>query len=274
MSFFLTFGATPTKATDAVSGYISSYTVKTDSVADWNSVPGTSISSNSIERNGKGVISFSAGRGTSSLETSFSVGSMPSVEFDITTLTFKFLLYVEDISSIKDQNGKFIGGELGFYGKKIYTVKTEGDNVGEVFAEEPVYYKWNLSDLNLKQGWNRLTLNFKTAETDSIVNDYTFDGISEFKIMMNKRDSSNLVIALDNAEVCVLSLMEDGQVVEPLTDTYTKKDLAIAGSLAAAVVGGLAVGCYIWAKKDEKRRLKERRAKALARKQSRKSDEQ
>lgn len=274
MSFFLTFGATPTNATDSVSGYISSYTVNTGDKVNWSSSEGTSISSDLIERNGKNVVSFSAARGTQSLETSFSVTSMPTVEFDITTLTFKFLLYVEDISSIKDKNGKFLGGELGFYGKKIYTVKSEGENSGEVFAEEPVYYKWNLSDLNLKQGWNRLTLNFKTAETDNIVNNYTFEGITEFKIVMNKNNSSNLVVALDNAEVCVLSLLEDGQVVEPLTDTYTNKELAIAGSIAAVVVGGLAAGCYIWAKKEEKRRIRERRAKALARRSRKNEDDE
>ena len=68
--------------------------------------------------------------------------------------------------------------------------------------------------------------------------------------------------------------MDDGQVVEPLTDTYTNKELAIAGGIAAVVVGGIAAGCYIWAKKEEKRRIRDRRAKALARKNRKSEDDE
>ena len=292
MSFFLTFGATPTKATDSVSGYITRYTVNTAGRSDWTGSDGTSVSSTAIERNGNNVISFSSGKGSTSLSASTKVSSMPTIEFDITTLTFKLLLYIDDISAIKDRSGNFLGGEIGFYGTKVYTVTSEDstdensesdessentENSAEsqpetVFAEEPVYYTWDLSDISLKQGWNRLTLNFKTADTDNVVNAFTFEDITEFRVTVNKNNSANLTVAFDNAEICVLSISEGGEVIEPITDTQTTKELAIAAGIAAAVVGGISAACFIMAKKDEKRRLRERKAKALARKQQNKSD--
>lgn len=282
MSFFLTFGATPTKATDSVSGYISRYTVNTANKTDWTGSDGTTVSASSVERNGNNVISFNSGSGNTSLSASFHTTSMPTIEFDITTLTLKLLFYIDDISAIKARDGSFLGGEIGFYGTKIYTVQsvpetetTEGETTETpepetVFAEEPVYYTWDLADISLKQGWNRLTLNFKTAETDNVVNAFTFEGITEFRITVNKNNAANLTVALDNTEVCVLSIAEDGEVIEPITDTHTAKELAVAAGIAVAVVGGVSAACYILAKKDEKRRIRERRAKALARKQQNK----
>lgn len=272
MSFFLTFGATPTKATDSVSGYISRYTVNTSGRAEWTGAEGTTVSSNSVERNGKNVISFSSGKGNTSLSASFQVTSMPTVEFDVTTLSLKLLLYIDDISAIKARDGSFLGGEIGFYGKKIYTTETEpveGKEPTVIFAEEPVFYKWDLGDISLKKGWNRLTLNFKTAETDNVVNDFTFEGITEFRITANKNSAANLTVALDNTEVCVLSIAEDGKVIEPITDTHTAKEIAVAAGIAVALVGGVSAACYALAKKEEKRRIRERRARILARKQNR-----
>ncbi len=269
MSFFLTFGATPTKATDSVSGYVSSYTINTSNKADWNQSEGTVVSDSLVERNGKKVVSFSANSSVDSLQASFSVGSMPTTEFDITSLTFKFLLYIDDINAIKDRSGSFLGGELGFYGKKIYSVETEpieGEAPTVSYIEEPVYYTWDLSQIDLKKGWNRLTLNFKTAETDYVSNEYTFEGITEFRITMKKNIAANLVVAMDNAEICVLSIAEDGKVIEPITDTYSAKELAIAAGVAVAVVGGCMTAGYIWAKKEETRRRRERKARAMARK--------
>ena len=71
MSFFLTFGATPTKATDSVSGYISRYTVETTGKKAWTGAENTTVSDSAVERNGNKVISFSAGKGSTSLEASF-----------------------------------------------------------------------------------------------------------------------------------------------------------------------------------------------------------
>ena len=71
---------------------------------------------------------------------------------------------------------------------------------------------------------------------------------------------------MDNAEICVLSIAEDGKVIEPITDTYSAKELAIAAGVAVAVVGGCMTAGYIWAKKEEKRRRRERKARAMARK--------
>lgn len=268
MSFFLTFGATPTKATDSVSGYITRYTINTSEKTNWKESEGTTISTSSVDRNGKNVVSFSANSSVDSLEASFAVDSMPSTEFDITSLTFKFLLYIDDIDAIKDRSGKFLGGELGFYGKKIYAVESEvleGDTPSVSYIEEPVFYTWDISQINLKKGWNRLTLNFKTASTDYVVNDYTFEGITEFRLTMKKNVAANLVVALDNAEICVLSIAEDGKVIEPITDRYSPKELAIAASVAAVVVGGFTAAGYFWAKKEEKRRRRERKARAMAR---------
>ncbi len=268
MSFFLTFGATPTKATDSISGYVSSYTINTSNDADWKESEGTVVSDSLVERNGKKVVSFSANSSVDSLQASFSVGSMPTTEFDITSLTFKFLLYIEDINAIKDRNGNYLGGELGFYGKKLFSVETEpveGEAPTVSYIEDPVYYTWDLSQLNLKKGWNRLTLNFKIAETDHIVNEYTFEGITEFRITMKKNIAANLVVAMDNAEICVLSIAEDGKVIEPITDTYSTKELAIAAGVAVTVVGGFMTAGYLWAKKEEKRRRRERKARAMAR---------
>ena len=267
MSFFLTFGATPTKATDSVSGYISRYTVNTADSSGWKSAEGTPVSDSYVERNGKKVVSFSATNVAESLSASFAVGEMPSTQFDITSLTFKFLLYIDDVNSIKDRSGNFLGGEIGFYGKKIYTTEAVEGEEPEAFAEEPVYFTWDLSDIVLKKGWNRLTLNFKTAETDSVVNDFTFEGITEFRLTVNKGTTTNLVVALDNAEICVLSISEDGEIVQPITDTYSVKELAVAAGVAAALVGGVVTAGYIWAKKEEKRRLRARRARARARRQ-------
>lgn len=267
MSFFLTFGATPTKATDSVSGYISRYTVNTADSSGWKSAEGTTVSDSYVERNGKKVVSFSATNVAESLSASFAVGEMPSTQFDISSLTFKFLLYIDDVNAIKDRSGNFLGGEIGFYGKKIYTTEAVEGEEPEAFAEEPVYFTWDLSDVVLKKGWNRLTLNFKTAVTDSVVNDFTFEGITEFRLTVNKSTATNLVVALDNAEICVLSISEDGEIVQPITDTYSVKELAVAAGVAAALVGGVITAGYVWAKKEEKRRLRARRARARARRQ-------
>lgn len=282
MSFFLAFGATPTKATDSVSGYISRYTVNTSGRSEWDSAEGTKVSSTAVERNGNKVISFNSSNGSKSLSASCKISSMPAVEFDITTLTLKLLLYIDDISAIKARDGSFLGGEIGFYGKKIYTVQTVPDTENPedetsepaepetVFAEEPVFYSWDLADISLKQGWNRLTLNFKTAETDNVVNAFTFEGITEFRITVNKNSAADLTVALDNTEIGVLSIAENGEVIEPITDTQTAKELAVAAGIAVAVVGGISAACYLMAKKDEKRRIRERREKIRARKQQNK----
>ncbi len=270
MSFFLTFGATPTKATDSVSGYISRYTVNTSSKNAWTGAENTKVSDSSVERNGSKVISFNAGKGETKLEASFAVGSMPAIEFDVSTLTLKFLLYIEDLDAIRDRSKNFLGGEIGFYGKKVYTVETEtveGEAPSVSTIEEPVYYTWNLADISLKQGWNRLTLNFKTAKTDNAVNEFTFEGITEFRIAVNKNSAADLTVALDNTEVCVLTIAEDGKVIEPITDTHTTKQLAIAAGITAVVIGGATAACYVMAKKEEKRRRRQRRARALAKKQ-------
>ena len=97
------------------------------------------------------------------------------------------------------------------------------------------------------------------------MNDYTFEGITEFRLTMKKNVAANLVVALDNAEICVLSIAEDGKVIEPITDRYSPKELAIAASVAAVVVGGFTAAGYFWAKKEEKRRRRERKARAMAR---------
>ena len=275
MSFFLTFGATPTKATDSISGYITRYTVNTADSAGWSSGERTTVSDTSVERNGKRVVSFYADRDAEAMSATFTLGEMPSTEFDVTSLTFKFLLYIDDINAVKDRSGNLLGGKIGFYGKKIYTTETEaadGEGSSEVFAEEPVYFTWDLSTVSLKKGWNRLTLNFKTAETDRVVNGYTFEGITEFRLTLNKSTTSDLTVALDNAEICVLSIAEDGEIVKPITDTYSVKEIAVAAGIAAAVVGGLTAAGYIWAKKEEKRRLRERRARARARRQREKKE--
>ncbi len=284
MSFFLTFGATPTKATDSVSGYISRYTVNTSGRAEWKGSDGTTVSSTAVQRNGNNVISFNSGKNTETLSAAFKVTSMPTIEFDITTLTLKLLLYIDDISAIKARDGSFLGGEIGFYGTKVYAVQnvtepetSEGETSEPaepetVFAEEPVYYTWDLADISLKQGWNRLTLNFKTADTDNVVNAFTFEGITEFRITVNKNNAANLTVALDNTEVCVLSIAEDGEVIEPITDTQTAKELAVAAGIAVAVVGGISAACYVMAKRDEKRRIRERREKLRARKQQKEQE--
>ena len=129
------------------------------------------------------------------------------------------------------------------------------------------YYTWNLADISLKQGWNRLTPNFKTAKTDNAVNEFTFEGITEFRIAVNKNSAADLTVALDNTEVCVLTIAEDGKVIEPITDTHTTKQLAIAAGITAVVIGGATAACYVMAKKEEKRRRRQRRARALAKKQ-------
>ena len=275
MSFYLTFGATPTKATDSIAGYITRYTVNTSDISDWSEFEGTTVSTSLVERNGKNVVSFSANTIVDKLKTSFAVGSMPNVKFDLTSLTFKFLLYIDDINAIKDRSGNFLGGEIGFYGNKIYSVETEpieGETPSVSYIEEPVYYSWDLSQINLKKGWNRLTLNFKIANTDYVAKDYTFEGITEFRLTINKNTAADLVVALDNAEICVLSITEDGKVIEPITDTYSIKELAIAASVAAVVVGGFTAAGYLWAKKEEKRRRRERKARAMARKQREQRD--
>jgi len=270
MSFFLTFGATPTKATDSVSGYISRYTLTTSDMAGWSGAENTNISDSSVERNGKYVVSFSSTGSADSLEASFAVGSMPTTNYDITSLTFKFLLYIDDINAIKDRSGNFLGGEIGFYGKKIYSVETEtveGETPSVTYIEEPVYYTWDLSSINLKKGWNRLTLNFKTANTDNVFSEYAFEGITEFRLKMNKNKAAKLEVAMDNAEISVLSIAEDGKVIEPITDTHSVVELAVAAGIAAVVVGGVTAAGYLWAKKEEKRRRRERRARARARRE-------
>ena len=275
MSFFLTFGTTPTKATDSVSGYISRYTLTTSDMVGWSGAENTNISDSSVERNGKYVVSFSAPSSVDYLESSFSVGSMPTTNYDITSLTFKFLLYIDDINAIKDRSGNFLGGEIGFYGKKIYSVETEpveGDTPSVTYIEEPVYYTWDLSSINLKKGWNRLTLNFKTENTDNVFSEYTFEGITEFRLKMNKNKAAKLEVAMDNAEISVLSIAEDGKVIETITDTHSVTELAVAAGIAAVVVGGVTAAGYLWAKKEEKRRRRERRARARARREREQQD--
>lgn len=272
MSFFLTFGATPTKATDSLNGYVSRYTIQTHGRSDWDGGEGTAVSASTVERNGKYVISFYAGNGSENLTASYGITSMPAVNFDVTTLTFKLLLYVDDIGAIKDSNGNFLGGEIGFYGKKIHSTPSE-DGSENIIAEEDVFYTWDLSQINLKKGWNRLTLNFKTAKTDSVPTAYTFEGITEFRITARKNNAANLIVAVDNAEVCILSIESDGSPVAPITDTHTVKELALAAGVAFAIVGGITAGIYVHSKKEEQRRLRERRAKIRARKEARQNQE-
>ena len=143
----------------------------------------------------------------------------------------------------------------------------EGDTPSVTYIEEPVYYTWDLSSINLKKGWNRLTLNFKTANTDNVFSEYTFEGITEFRLKMNKNKAAKLEVAMDNAEISVLSIAEDGKVIEPITDTHSVAELAVAAGIAAVVVGGVTAAGYLWAKKEEKRRRRERRARARARRE-------
>lgn len=264
MSCLLSFCVGSTKAASSVSGYVCTYTISTNNVSGWSSIESTSIYADVIERNGKSVVSFSS-EDDSVLEASFLINSLTDVEFDVSSLTFKFLLYIDNISTIKDRNGNILGGKVGFYGSPLSVSSLHDEN--EILEEE-AYYEWDLSDLNLKQGWNRLTLNFKTANTDSAKKINSFEEINEFRFTIKKNPGKVLVTALDNAEVCVLDISDSGKTVLPITDSYSVKEFVIAAGVAAFVVAGFALGCYIKEKKAEKKRLNERRAKALARKRN------
>lgn len=278
MSFFLTFGATPTKATDSIAGFISKYNLSTSEVSDWTLGDGVSVSPTEIQHSGRKTPSFTGGKGSDTLVISCNAYSLPTVNFDVSTLSFKLALYVDDPAAIKDRNGKFLGGEIGFYGKKIYVTTPTEENTeenaeenaensqGSVFASEDVFYKWDLSDVSLKQGWNSITLNFKTSETDLVNQAYTFEGINEFRLTLNKNTAASLTVAVDSANICIMSLESDGTVVEPITDKYTPKELAVATGVAALIVGGITATCFIIGKKEEKRRLEERKARIRAKK--------
>ena len=81
------------------------------------------------------------------------------------------------------------------------------------------------------------------------------------------KDGNKVYTVTVNSITDVQITDEDGKVIEPITDTHSVVELAVAAGIAAVVVGGVTAAGYLWAKKEEKRRRRERRARARARRE-------
>lgn len=252
------------------SGYITQYSVDTANLSSWTASENTTLSANEVKRNDAGVVSFAGTAKSLAFGASYTLKNLPTREFDNSNLTLKLLLYISDANALK-------GGTISLLGKAasveeteeaeetVSVTETDNDETEPVNAavqdEKTVYYEWVVSDLDLKTGWNRLMLNFNTAEGYEYSENFTFDGITELRISLEKQSSSGLTAAVDNTEIAVYSLEAEDVPLTPVTDEFSTGEIIAAILVTAAIFGGIITHCWLKAKKEAERRRKARKAR-------------
>jgi hypothetical protein len=248
---------------NTVLSYDTKYTINTDNLTGWTAINGSIAELNDVLRSTGRVITIKPEKSGSP-----SIGAAQNLTIDWSliapednSVAVQFLLYINDINFMKDSNGNLMGG----------TVSFSGDTIS---------YKWDISDLQLKTGWNRILLNFRTSEGYNLnEKDLKLKDLKVFKIEMNKPENvTELVIGLDKLEIATLSVIERNEQEAPVPGdkNYDKKTLIfafVAGGIIVILVFVEAINFSI----KEKRRLRklraEKRRKRLAEKREKDSSD-
>lgn len=181
---------------------------------------------------------------------------------DDNSVAVQFLFYINDLNFMKKSDGKLSGGKISFSG-------------GETS------YEWDITELKLKTGWNRILLNFRTSNGYGGGN-LNLSELKTFSVEINKPSNvTELIIGFDSLEISTLTVSKSEEKGSPKPEytEYNKKTLTIALIIAGAVVVFVFAEAIYFTAKEKKRlrRLKlERRRKRLEeqRKLRNKSDKQ
>ncbi|MDF2686898.1 MAG: hypothetical protein K0S55_2081, partial [Clostridia bacterium] len=230
--------------------------LKTNDLTDWTAISSSKTELNNDLRSTGKVITISTekvGIGSIGATQKLSIDWALIAEND-TSVAVQFLLYINDINFMKDSDGNLLGGTVSFLGSMVS-------------------YKWDISDLQLKTGWNRILLNFRTSEGYNLnEEDLKLKDLKIFKIEIKKPDNvTELVIGLDKLEIATLSVSERNEQEAPAPNdkTYDKGTLIIAFIVAVLIIILVFAEAIHFSMKEKSRLRKlrtEKRRKRLAEK--------
>lgn len=247
------------------------FEIPTQSTAGWTAGQNTSVSSETIKVADSHAVSFTSS--SEFIEAEFGFTSDESIFSSYRRdLVLKIRLFVSDVSALKGEKGR------------ISFLCSDGSGAD-----------WSVGDLSLKNGWNDITLNFRTArtfqqektepeiteeeeqQTDEQSQEKTdeaetdeqpeeipvktdeeiFAELSVFSFRFERNPAKDIKIAFSEISVNAPEKEEKPEVPAPITDDINAVAVTVSLIIAAAITVCVMVFSARYAKKEIKRRKRE-----------------
>lgn len=242
------------------------FEIPTASKDGWTVTEETVISSESVRSSESAAVSFTSDSQIIGAEYRF---ANPGDLFGTDSLSpvLKIRVFISDITALKGEKGTIA-----------------------FLCDDGSGFSWSAEDLTLKNGWNDLTLNFRTAETvipqkplpeeteiseedaeeteeteeiteEEPENVKTADeilaGLTIFSFRFEKSPVKDTTVAFSEISVNTHGKQEEPKAPEPLKDGLTAPALIVSLTVAAATIAAVLILSAVYAKKEIKRRKRE-----------------
>ena len=243
------------------------FEIPTSAKDGWAVAEGTVISSETVKSSDSAAISFTSSSQLIGAEYRFeNTGDLFGKDSLSPVLIIR--LFISDTSALKGEKGTI-----------------------SFLCDDGFGFSWSVNDLTLKNGWNDLTLNFRTADTvmpQKPVSEETEDSeedteeteeteeepaetepetvktadeilaeLTVFSFSLEKSPVKDTTVAFSEISVNTHGKQEEPKAPEPLKDNLTAPALIVSLAVAAAITAAVLIFSAAYAKKEIKRRKRE-----------------